>query len=88
MTVAVRAGVVFNGDPQPLGMIGTLSYTIHGSDPATLADGSATGIPALSPFLTGLASPLSPDYEYRSFALDGSAGLPTRGFLWAEAWLP
>ena len=85
LTVAVRAGTPdFAGSP-PAKSIDGITYTIRGSTDlsgfsqpvAMLATPVTTGLPAAG---TG--------YQYRSFSLDGSAGLPAKGFLHAEVTQP
>ena len=84
LTVAVRKDTpAFVGDPSPTtaawdGII----YTIEGSNdlsniPVKVNVLAAPVVPAADP------DPGS-GYEYRSFSLDGSIGLPTKGFLRAK----
>ncbi len=82
LTLAVRIGT-----PEPwtgpTETIDGITYTIEGSSNLTFPNG--TVIP-VSQYVTGaMSSALTdPNYVYRSFILDGSAGLPTNGFLRAK----
>lgn len=81
MTVAVRSGTpAFTpGSPATASFEG-LNYSIEGS--ANLGT-FATAVTPVAPVTTAL--PAAPaGYEYRSFSLDGSNGLPNRGFLRAK----
>lgn len=80
MTIAVRAGTpAFAGDPSPSASRDGFTYTLEGS---TDLSGFAVKVNPV-----GTVLPPSPDdtppagYEYRTFSLDGSNGLPGRGFL-------
>jgi autotransporter-associated beta strand protein len=78
MTIAVRSGTpAFAGSPSPTATMDGMTYTIQGS--ADLSGFTATVNPA-SPVTTGL--PAAPTgYEYRTFSLNGSNGMPSKGFL-------
>ena len=78
MTIAVRSGTpAFAGSPSPSATQDTYVYTIEGSN--TLADFPEIVTP-VDPVTTGL--PAAPaGYEYRTFSLNGSNGLTTKGFL-------
>jgi autotransporter-associated beta strand protein len=60
-----------------------ITYTIEGSSNLTFPNGSVTSVKAYvtSPMNEALTDPA---YEYQSFVLDGSSGLPTQGFLRAK----
>lgn len=81
MTIAVRSGTpAFAGSPSPSATQEGVVYTVEGSlDLATFGE---TVDPA-GAVTTDL--PTAPDgYEYRTFSLNGSNGLPDRGFLRVE----
>ena len=80
MTIAVRIGSpAFSGSPSPSAAIDGFICTVEGS----LTLGS---FPTLV-FPVGTVTPPAPDttppagYEYRTFSLNGSNGLPAKGFL-------
>lgn len=78
LTIAVRSGApAFAGSPSPTSTHDGATYTIQGStDLATFA----TPVSVVAPVTTGL--PAAPaGYVYRTFSLDGSDGLPSKGFL-------
>lgn len=82
MTIAVRAGEgagpVFSplAGGNPTATQDGVTYTIQGG-----ADFEFTGtVSVVDPVTTGLAAPPA-GYVYRTFRLDGSDGLPGRGFL-------
>ena len=78
MTIAVRIGTppFAAGSPSTSSFEGC-DYAVEGStDLATFG----TGVTPVTPVTTGLlAAPAG--YEYRTFSLDGSDGLPDKGFL-------
>lgn len=85
LTLAVRktlpAAPAFSGTPLELSVAG-VTYTIEGS--VNLSDFNATVI-EVAPISSGLPDlGANPDYEYRSFSLAGSNGLPGKGFLRAK----
>jgi autotransporter-associated beta strand protein len=78
LTIAVRGGTpVFAGTPSPSSVLAGITCTIQGT-----ADLSAfsTPVSVVAPVTAGLPSAPA-GYEYRTFSLDGSNGLPARGFL-------
>ena len=85
LTVAVRAGASFMGNPSPSATIDGLIYTIQGS--ANLSDftTAVTETTALAPAQTGLPVITGSGWEYHSFVLSGSEGLSGKGFLRAKA---
>ena len=87
LTVAVRdTAPVFAGTPSPTSTVDGITYTIQGS--AALANFNAT-VNVIAPVTTNLPSLIgSPDYEYRSFSLQGSDGMPSSGFLRAKVTAP
>ena len=78
MTIAVRTGTpAFTGNPSPSATQDGYTYTIEGS--TTLAT-FPEGVTPVSTVATDL--PTAPiGYEYRTFSLNGSNGLTTKGFL-------
>lgn len=78
MTIAVRSGTpAFSGTQSPTALKDGYNYTVQGS---TDLVGFTAGVTEVAPVITGLpAAPLG--YEYRTFSLDGSNNLPTKGFL-------
>ena len=87
LTVAVRAGTpVFSADTSPTATHDGITYTIEGS--LTL-NGFATKVNVVPGAVsTGLPDLSGSGYEYRSFSLDGSNGLPSKGFLRAKVTMP
>jgi hypothetical protein len=78
LTIAVRTGTpVFAGSPSPTATHDGFTYTVEGS--LDLAD-FTSAVSVVTPVTTGL--PAAPaGYTYRTFSLDASNGLPTKGFL-------
>jgi autotransporter-associated beta strand protein len=78
MTIAVRAGTpAFAGSPSPTATRDGVTYLIQGS--ASLGNFTSP-VSGVAPVTTGL--PAAPaGYEYRTFSLGGSDGLPSKGFL-------
>lgn len=78
LTIAVRSGTpAFAGTPSPASVLDGITCTIQGSTNLS-AFGAAVSV--VTPVTTGLPSaPVG--YEYRTFRLDGSNGLPGKGFL-------
>jgi autotransporter-associated beta strand protein len=78
LTIAVRSGTpVFAGSPSPVATRDGFTASVQGG--LDLASFSAVVTP-VAPVTTGL--PAAPaGYEYRSFSLAGSGGLPSKGFL-------
>jgi autotransporter-associated beta strand protein len=87
LTVAVRKTTpVFAGSPAPTAMVDGVAYTIEGG--TTLSDFPTTQVNVVpTPITTGLPA-LGADYGYRSFSLDGSIGILSKGFLRAKATAP
>lgn len=78
MTIAVRIGTpAFTGSPFPSASQEGMTYSIQGS--TTLTSFSMPVSPV--PLLVDGMPPAPAGYEYRTFALDGSNGLPSRGFM-------
>ncbi|MEK7954209.1 beta strand repeat-containing protein [Luteolibacter soli] len=79
LTIAVRTGTpAFAGTPSPTATQDGYTYTIEGS--TTLGAFTTVVTPTPAPVTAGL--PAAPTgYEYRSFSLAGSNGVPTRGFM-------
>jgi autotransporter-associated beta strand protein len=83
LTVAVRAGTpVFTGSPSATATIDGVTYTVGGSLDLTAFDSAVSNI---TPITEGLPDLSGSGYEYRSFSLNGSAGLPGKGFIRASA---
>jgi autotransporter-associated beta strand protein len=78
LTLAIRVGTpAFSGSPSPAATLDGFTATVQGS--LGLAGFTAPVTP-VAPVTTGL--PAAPaGYEYRSFSLAGSGGLPSKGFL-------
>ena len=79
MTIAVRSGTpAFTGSPSPSATQDGYTYTVEGS--TTLSTFATGASPTTTAVTAGL--PAAPaGYEYRSFSLTGSNGLPSKGFL-------
>jgi hypothetical protein len=82
LTLAVRIGTPEPWE-SPTQTIDGITYTIEGSSNLTFPNGNVIPV---SQYVTGVMSTAltDPDYEYRSFVLENSAGLPTKGFLRAK----
>jgi autotransporter-associated beta strand protein len=88
LTVAVRSGTpAFSGSPSPTATQAAdgITYSIEGS--LDLAGFPATVNVVPTPVTVGLP-PAGAGYEYRSFSLSGSNGLPGKGFLRAKVTSP
>lgn len=85
LTLAVRTGAVFGSGPSPSATFDGITYTIQGS--MDLADFTAAVEGPVTPAIVPASWPSTPpeDYEYVTFRLTGSNGLPDRGFLRAKA---
>jgi autotransporter-associated beta strand protein len=82
LTVAVRAGATFAGSPSPAATVDGVTYTLQGSlDLSSFTSGVTEAASALSPAQTGLPDITGSGWEYHTFILTGSEGLPGRGFL-------
>jgi hypothetical protein len=77
LTIAVRAGSAFAGSPSPTATRDGVTYTIQGSLELAGFASSVSLVPAVT---NGLPDPPA-GYEYRTFTLDASDGLPNNGFL-------
>ena len=83
--MAVRkTAPAFTGTPSPSSTVDGITYAIQGS--ANLSSFNL-GVTPVAPLAAGLPA-LGADYEYRSFILDGSDGLPSIGFLRAKVTSP
>ena len=81
LTLAIRKGnsSPFSGTPLNLAVDG-VTYTVEGSIDLSSFDALVTEISP--PITTGLPDlSADPSYQYRSFSLDASNGLPGKGFL-------
>ena len=88
LTAALRKGTGFLDTGTAVAASETvdgITYTIQGG--LTLADGFTTPVWMVAPIDPGVAisGPHADEYEYRSFCLEGSDGLHTKGFLRAKA---
>ncbi len=85
LTIVVRLGTpAFSGTPAPSAAVEGYIYQIEGG--GDLAEFAAEVKP-IDPVTTGLP-PAGDGYEYRSFCLEGSDGLATKGFIRALAEMP
>jgi autotransporter-associated beta strand protein len=87
LTVAVRTGVAFSTPGSPAvsdAVVDGLTYKIHGSNNL---DSWAVTVNPVTAITAGLPS-LPTGYQYVSFSLNGSDGLPGKGFLRAEVSQP
>lgn len=83
LTIPVRSGAAaFTGSPSPSATVDGITYTILGGlTPSQTNSAVSVVSPAVT---TGL--PAAPaGYEYRTFKLDASAGLPSKGFMRVKA---
>jgi autotransporter-associated beta strand protein len=88
LTIAVRSGTpAFAGSPTPSAVHPTdgLTYSIEGSMDLNGFPASVTVVPTA--VTTGLPA-AGAGYEYRSFSLDGSNDLSSKGFLRAKVTAP
>lgn len=80
LTIAVRSGTpVFTGSPSPTATQEGFSYTIEGSATLNSFTTAATPVTTVAPPAPNATPPVG--YEYRTFSLSGSNGLPNVGFL-------
>ena len=85
ITVAVReTAPAFTGTPAPGAVIDGITYSIEGG---LNLNAFTHGVTPVAPVTAGLPAP-GADYEYRSFMLDGSDGLSSKGFLRAKVTSP
>jgi len=86
LTIAVRAGTpAFSGSPSPTASKDGITYTVEGSTTLSSFPTVVNVVP--TPVTTDLP-PAGAGYEYRSFSLAGSNGLPDLGFLHAKVSMP
>lgn len=85
ITVAVRSGASFSGSPSPSATVDGVTYSIQGSAALTAFDQVVEGPLASAVVPANLPASAPSGYEYRTFRLSGSNGLPSRGFLRAVA---
>lgn len=80
LILAVRDGALFNAGSAT---VSGINYTIEGSLDLAFPSAavSTTGPSDTAPATTGLPSLAGSDWEYHTFKLDASEGLPGRGFL-------
>jgi hypothetical protein len=80
MTIAVLSGTpAFSAGPAPSATQGEVTYTVVGSTTLGSFGDAATPVGVVVPPAPNAPPPTG--YEYRTFSLDGSNGLPTTGFL-------
>ena len=80
MTIAVRSGTpAFTGSPSPSASHDGATYTIEGSNTLDSFTATVTPVATVVPPSPNETAPTG--YEYRTFSLDGSNGLPSSGFL-------
>ncbi len=86
LTVAVRSGVgSFTGATSKSASVDGVTYTIEGS---TTLDPFATQVNLVPTAVPPSPATLSSGYVWKSFSLDGSNGLPGKGFLRAAVSAP
>jgi len=87
LVAAVRRGATFaNAGNSVTATRDGVVYAVKGSLTLTGADASVSHVAAAdtAPASSGLPSLAGTDWEYHTFRLDGSDGLPDKGFLWVE----
>jgi hypothetical protein len=86
LSIAVLSGTpAFTGSPSPSSTISGITYAVEGSlDLSTFS----AAVKIIDSITTDLPDLTGTGYEYRSFSLDGSAGLAGKGFLRAKVQLP
>jgi len=78
MTIAVRSGTpAFTGSPSPAATQDGYTYTVQGG---TTLNGFTTVVTPVAAVTAGLPA-VPAGYEYRTFSLTGSNGVPTKGFM-------
>lgn len=86
LTIAVRINTpAFTGSPSPTATADGITYTIEGA--TTIGTWTVPVLP-ITPAATATLPPPTSGYEYRSFTLSGSSGLPGSGFLRAKVAKP
>lgn len=89
LTLAVRAGAVFGGTPSPTSTIEGVRYSIEGSLGLAAFDMPVKEAPIpLPPTATELPDLSGSGWEYHTFILQNSDGLPGSGFLRARITQP
>ena len=77
MTIAVRTGTpAFTAGPQPVATTEGITYAIQGSETLGNFMSPVTPVGMVAP-----AVPAPAGYEFRTFSLDASNGMPSKGFL-------
>ena len=80
LTIAVRSGTpAFTGSPSPSASQDGVTYTLEGSTTLGSFTGTVTPVSLVAPPAPNATPPSG--YEYRTFSLAGSNGLPATGFL-------
>ncbi len=85
ITIAVRSGVSFSGSPAPSATQDGVLYQVQGSSGLSAWDQTVQGPLATAVVPSTLPASAPSGYEYKTFRLAGSNGLPSRGFLRASA---
>jgi autotransporter-associated beta strand protein len=89
LVAAIRRGAVFAAGPggSQTAQIGTTTCSVTGGPTPGDASGAVShvGISDTAPAATGLPSLAGTDWEYHTFSLDASEGVPNRGFLRVRA---
>ncbi len=81
LTLAVRSGASFSGGPSPSATRDGVVYQIQGSTGLTDFNQAVEGPLAAQVIPSSLPATPPTSYEYKTFRLAGSNGLPSRGFL-------
>lgn len=85
LTIAVRSGASFTGSPSPAATVDGVTYQIQGSlDLGNFTAPVTRAATALAPAVTGLPVITGSGWEYQTFTLTASEGLPNKGFLRAK----
>lgn len=85
ITLAVRSGATFSGSPAPSATKDGILYQVQGSSGLSAWDQTVQGPLATAVVPSSLPASAPSGYEYKTFRLAGSNGLPSRGFLRASA---
>lgn len=88
LTVAVRSDALFSGDTLAVGFADGVNYSIEGSLDLLGFVAPVEGPLAMPVIPATLPADPPAGYQYVSFRLEGSNGLPDRGFLRAKATRP
>lgn len=86
LVIAVRTGAVFTGTPAPSASVDGITYAVQGA--LSPADFGGAGAPAVTPLGIWTGQPAPAGWQWQRFRLEGSAGLPGKGFLRAKVTAP